>query len=83
MLDHGMKSIGRFFINNFEDHIKQEAIDLLLGQHIGDSYLSKYEETVESQLCEKRHEYIMYSKIKVCICTWNINNFKPTIILYI
>lgn len=77
MLDHGMKSIGRFFINNFEDHIKQEAIDLILGQHIGDSFLSKYEETVESQLCEKRHEYIQYSKIKVCICIWNVNNLKP------
>ena len=73
-----MKSIGRFFINNFEDHIKQEAIDIILGQKIGDFYMSKYEETLESQLMEKRHEYIAYSKIKVCVCTWNVNNFKPT-----
>ena len=31
MLDHGMKSIERFYIANFEDRLKQEIIDLILG----------------------------------------------------
>jgi len=77
MLDHGMKSIERFYINNFEDHIKQGAINLVLGQNINDTHLSKYEETLENQLMEKRHEYIAYSKINVYICTWNVNNLRP------
>lgn len=33
MLDHGFKSINRFFINNFEDHFKQQGIDLILGEN--------------------------------------------------
>lgn len=32
MLDHGFKSINRFFINNFEDHFKQQGINLILGE---------------------------------------------------
>jgi hypothetical protein len=33
MLDHGKKSLLRFYIQNFEDNVKQEAIDVLLGIH--------------------------------------------------
>lgn len=33
LLDHGMKSLGRFYKQNFEDNLKQEAIDMILGQH--------------------------------------------------
>ena len=32
-IDHGMKTLTRFYNSNFEDQIKQECIDLLLGQH--------------------------------------------------
>ena len=30
LIDHGMKSLGRFYLQNFEDNIKQKAIDILL-----------------------------------------------------
>jgi len=33
LIDHGMKTINRFYIGNFEDQIKQECIDVLVGQH--------------------------------------------------
>ena len=33
LLDHGMKTLNRFYIGNFEDQIKQECIDMFLGQH--------------------------------------------------
>lgn len=33
MLDHGTKSLMRFYIQNFSDNVKQEAIDVLLGTH--------------------------------------------------
>ena len=32
LLDHGMKSLGRFYFQNFEDNQKQEAIDIFLGE---------------------------------------------------
>ena len=31
LIDHGVKSIERFFIGNFDDVLKQKGIDLLLG----------------------------------------------------
>ena len=31
MLDHGMKSLGRFYKQNVSDHAKQEAINVFLG----------------------------------------------------
>jgi hypothetical protein len=33
LIDHGMKSLGRFYKQNFEDNYKQQAIDMILGQH--------------------------------------------------
>lgn len=32
-LDHSMKSVTRFYVGNFEDSGKQEAIDIVLGEH--------------------------------------------------
>lgn len=33
LIDHGVKSIGRFYYGNWEDQQRQNCIDLLLGQH--------------------------------------------------
>lgn len=33
LIDHGMKTLNRFYNSNFEDQVKQECIDILLGQH--------------------------------------------------
>ena len=33
LLDHGFKTVSRFYIGNFEDSVKQEVIDIILGQH--------------------------------------------------
>lgn len=33
MLEHGVKSINRFYVGNFEDHVRQECIDLITGRH--------------------------------------------------
>ncbi|EGR30494.1 hypothetical protein IMG5_130860, partial [Ichthyophthirius multifiliis] len=34
MLQHGQKTISRFYLQNFEDTIKQETIDIVLGQQL-------------------------------------------------
>ena len=42
--DHGLKTISRFYLNNFDDDFKQEAIDILLAKKstsIRQSSLSK------------------------------------------
>ncbi len=31
MLDHGFKTISRFYLNNFDDSFKQEVIDIILN----------------------------------------------------
>lgn len=33
MFDHASKTLTRFWVNNFEDQVKQETIDMLLGEH--------------------------------------------------
>lgn len=33
IMDHGLKTLGRFYKQYMEDNYKQEVIDLLIGQH--------------------------------------------------
>lgn len=33
VMDHGLKSLSRFYKQYMEDNYKQEVIDLLVGQH--------------------------------------------------
>jgi len=77
MLDHGMKSIERFYVNNFEDHLKQEGIDLVLGQDNGDLYWSQFDQFTK-ELENQSHEFVSYSSLSVFILSWNIGGFKPT-----
>jgi hypothetical protein len=33
MVDHGLKSLTRFYQQNVQDNYKQQLIDLLIGEH--------------------------------------------------
>lgn len=77
MLDHGLKSIERFYVNNFEDHLKQEAIDLILGKNNDDFYWNKLDQ-ITKELENQYHEFVSYSSLSVYVVTWNINGFKPS-----
>ena len=33
MLEHGVKSLNRFYVGNFEDNVRQECLDLITGKH--------------------------------------------------
>ncbi len=46
LFDHMGKTLNRFYIGNFEDQIKQECIDIMLGQHT---------ETVNGNICVTLH----------------------------
>ena len=34
IIDHGMVSLNRFYVRNFEDQFKQECIDIILGENL-------------------------------------------------
>ena len=77
MLDHGMKSIERFYVNNFEDHLKQEGIDMLLGQNNGDFYWNQFDKMTK-ELENQYQDFVSYSPLSVFILSWNIGGFKPS-----
>mmetsp|Transcript_5987 Transcript_5987/g.5306 ORF Transcript_5987/g.5306 Transcript_5987/m.5306 type:complete len:268 (+) Transcript_5987:649-1452(+) len=76
MLDHGYKTLSRFYINNFEDQVKQECIDILLGQHTESKNI--YAETFERAIKQKEKEYASYSEMSLFIVAWNLAAFHPT-----
>ena len=43
IVDHGMKTLGRFYQQNVEDNYKQEVIDLFVGEHTETINLSEFE----------------------------------------
>eukprot|EP01016_Furgasonia_blochmanni_P049446 TRINITY_DN750_c0_g1_i11.p1 TRINITY_DN750_c0_g1~~TRINITY_DN750_c0_g1_i11.p1 ORF type:complete len:260 (-),score=63.37 TRINITY_DN750_c0_g1_i11:136-915(-) len=75
LLDHGMKTLNRFYIGNFEDQIKQECIDLLLGQHTDTANV--FAESVERELKIREREFCTYSDLSVLVATWNVGGFLP------
>lgn len=42
LLDYGMKSINTLSLGPLEDHLKQEGINLLLGQYAGTTSCKKF-----------------------------------------
>jgi hypothetical protein len=43
IVDHGLKTLGRFYQQNVEDNYKQEVIDLFVGEHTETINLSEFE----------------------------------------
>jgi hypothetical protein len=76
LLDHASKTLNRFYIGNFEDQIKQECIDILLGQHTETTNI--FGEQFEKALKEREREFCTNDETKFFITTWNIGGFEPT-----
>ena len=75
LIDHGMKSVGRFYKQNFEDNYKQEAIDLILGQHT-ETY-NVFKEAIERELKLKEREFAEFEELALFVATWNMSGFIP------
>lgn len=75
LIDHGMKSVGRFYKQNFEDNYKQEAIDIILGQHT--ETVNVFTETIERELKSKEREFAEFEEIILFTATWNMSGFIP------
>jgi len=76
MLEHGMKSISRFYQANVEDNSRQESIELLLkrrSEGAGGHLISK----VRSEISAREEEYSNYTKVTLQVCSWNMGGRKP------
>jgi len=73
-LNHGIASVGRFWINNFEDDFKQQCIDIFLNRETtGLSLCTPLSpESKSSTKCELK-------EITMFIGTWNACGVMPTI----
>ena len=80
LLDDAAKSATRFYINNFQDKSRQDAIDLLLGKVVkSESLLRKsvLYEMVHNELLSRKSEYSNFTNIHVLVGTWNVNGKNP------
>ena len=70
MIDHGKKTLLRFYMQNFEDNVKQEAIDVLLGTHTDTS--NAFTVNIERELKFREKEFSEYNDIHLLLVTWNV-----------
>jgi hypothetical protein len=66
LLDHKMKSIGRFYLGNFEDSAKQRAIDIILGKNTK----GEMSEELESRLSKIESKFMEKKKINFGVISW-------------
>lgn len=80
LLSDATKSVGRAYINNFQDKAKQAAIDLLLGLMAGQRPVVLFDpvsDSVQSALLARRNEYSTPRNLKFFSGTWNVNGKLP------
>lgn len=72
MLDHGKKSLLRFYMQNFLDNVKQEALDILLGTHTETNTMIN----VSKELCTIEEKFCDYIDTSIMILTWNLSGVE-------
>lgn len=53
MMEHGLKTLTRFYQQNVQDNYKQQVIDLLIGEHTETANLGEFESRMQSMLVRK------------------------------
>jgi hypothetical protein len=79
LLSDATKSVGRAYINNFQDKGKQMAIDMLLGLMAGQRPVVLFDpigDSVQSALAQRKAEYSEPRDVLFFAGTWNVNG-KP------
>ncbi|KAI8916567.1 SacI homology domain-containing protein [Powellomyces hirtus] len=75
-LDDAVKSANRFYINNFQDKTRQEAIDLLLGKLANSENVllrNPLHEAVTRDMRSRLAEYSSSTGVTMVVGTWNVN----------
>ncbi|KAJ3298899.1 inositol polyphosphate 5-phosphatase [Borealophlyctis nickersoniae] len=76
LLDDAAKSVNRFYINNFQDKARQEAIDILLGKVPSRESLllrNPLHQAVEQEMASRLEEYSVSSTLQIFVGSWNVN----------
>ncbi|OCF43348.1 hypothetical protein I317_02786 [Kwoniella heveanensis CBS 569] len=80
LLSDATKSVGRAYINNFQDKGKQNAIDMLLGMMAGQRPVILFDpisDSVHAALSARVNEYSRTRTISIFSGTWNLNGKAP------
>lgn len=76
LLSDAAKSANRLYNNNFQDRSKQEAIDLLLGNHSGQQPVQLFDplyDEVDRQLAQRTDEYATRKSVRMLLGTYNVS----------
>ncbi len=76
IISHGVKSINRFYINNFEDDDKHSSITMFLGRHPR-SKPTGLRAQVNKELKKFEHLFTRETNINLFIGSWNMGGKKP------
>ncbi|KAJ3073580.1 inositol polyphosphate 5-phosphatase, partial [Quaeritorhiza haematococci] len=79
LLDDAAKSVNRFYINNFQDKARQEAIDLLLGKIVPRNVVllrNPLHDIVTNEM-DKRCGGLMRERLSIFVGTFNVNGKVP------
>lgn len=80
-LDDAAKSVNRFYMNNFQDKSRQEAIDLLVGRNsAGGELLLKnpLHDQVQSKLKTREAEFCSRHTVNLFVGSFNVNGKIPS-----
>ncbi|WWC87929.1 uncharacterized protein L201_002829 [Kwoniella dendrophila CBS 6074] len=80
LLSDATKSVGRAYINNFQDKGKQNAIDMLLGMMAGQRPVILFDpisDSVQAALTARVNEYSRTKVLSIFSGTWNLNGKAP------
>nr|XP_018264769.1 phosphatidylinositol phosphate phosphatase [Kwoniella dejecticola CBS 10117]OBR86927.1 phosphatidylinositol phosphate phosphatase [Kwoniella dejecticola CBS 10117] len=80
LLSDATKSVGRAYINNFQDKGKQNAIDMLLGMMAGQRPVILFDpisDSVQAALSARVNEYSRTKVLSIFSGTWNLNGKAP------
>ncbi|KTW32136.1 uncharacterized protein T551_00818 [Pneumocystis jirovecii RU7] len=81
VLEDATKSVGRMYINNFQDKGRQLNIDLLLGRLVNQKPVRIYDpinEFVATELQRRINEFSTMKNISIFVSTFNLNGKKKT-----
>ncbi|KAF0414452.1 DNase I-like protein [Gigaspora margarita] len=81
VLTDATKTVNRFYINNFQDKSKQEAIDLLLGKLLNSKAIEIHDpvnEAIREDILSRLSDYCSKSTINVFVGTYNLNGRLPS-----
>lgn len=80
LMDDVRKTAQRFYVNNFQDKSRQDAVDVLLGKQADQERMSVFNpiaKAVLEQLTRRIDEYSEKRPIRILSVTWNCNGATP------